>query len=104
MLLSVNWLKDYVNIEAPVKEFADEMILSGSNIETVTEIGTGMSGVKLGRVDKIDKHPDADRLLICQINVGEDKPLQIVTSAQNLYIGAYVPVATHNSIVPGPLH
>ena len=62
MLVSVNWLKDYVDVDVPVKELGDRMIMTGSNIETITEIGTGMSGVKLGRIDKIEKHPDADKL------------------------------------------
>ena len=55
MIVSVNWLKDYVDIDVPVKEFCDRMIMSGSNIETCTEIGTGISGVKVGRIDKIEK-------------------------------------------------
>ena len=104
MLVSVEWLKDYVDINVPVQEFCDRMIMSGSNIETCTEIGTGMSNVKLGRIDKIEKHPDADKLVVCAINVGGDEPLQIVTGADNIYVGAYVPVAVHNSRVPGPLH
>lgn len=104
MLVSVNWLKDYVDINVPVNEFCDRMIMSGSNIETCTEIGTGMSNVRLGRIDKIEKHPDADKLVVCAINIGGDEPLQIVTGADNIYVGAYVPVAVHNSRVPGPLH
>lgn len=104
MLLSVEWLKDYVDIDVPVEEFCSRMIMSGSNIETVEEIGTGMSGVKLGRIDKIEKHPNADHLTVLAVNVGEDQPLQIVTSAENIYVGAYVPVAVHNSRIPGPLH
>ncbi len=104
MLVSVNWLKDYVDVDLPAKELGDRMIMSGSNIETITEIGTGMSGVVLGRIDKIDKHPDADKLVVCQLNVGKDEPLQIVTSATNIYEGAYVPVATDGSHIPGPLH
>ena len=104
MLVSVNWLKDYVDVDVPVKELGDRMIMSGSNIETITEIGAGMSGVVLGRIDKIEKHPDADKLVVCQLNVGKDEPLQIITSATNVYEGAYVPVATDGSHIPGPLH
>ena len=104
MLVSVNWLKDYVDVDVPVKELGDRMIMTGSNIETITEIGTGMSGVKLGRIDKIEKHPDADKLVVCQINIGEDDLLQVVTGADNIYVGAYVPVATDGSHIPGPLH
>ena len=104
MLVSVNWLKDYVDVDLPAKELGDRMIMPGYNIEAITEIGTGISGVKLGRIDKIEKHPDADKLVVCQLNVGEDEPLQIITSATNVYEGAYVPVATDGSHIPGPLH
>lgn len=104
MIVSVNWLRDYVDIDVPVKEFCDRMIMSGSNIETCTEIGTGISGVKVGRIDKIEKHPDADKLVVCGINIGEEKLLQVVTGAGNIFEGAFVPVAVHGSVIPGPLH
>ena len=104
MIVSVNWIKDYVDVNVPVKEFCDRMIMSGSNLETCTEIGTGISGVVIGRIDKIEKHPDADKLVVCQINVGAEAPLQVVTGAENVFEGAYVPVATDGSHIPGPLH
>lgn len=104
MLLSVEWLKDYVDIDVPVDEFCDRMIMTGSNIETCSEIGTGISGVKLGRIDKIKKHPNADHLVICEVNTGKEEPVQVVTSAENIFEGAYVPVALDGSHIPGPLH
>ncbi|MDD6154746.1 MAG: phenylalanine--tRNA ligase subunit beta [Eubacteriales bacterium] len=104
MLVSIGWLKDYVDIDVSDKEFCDRMIMSGSNIETAEEIGTGMTGVVIGRIDAIEKHPDADKLVVCKINVGAEEPLQIVTGADNIHVGDYVPVATHNSHIPGPLH
>lgn len=100
MLLSVNWLKDYVDIEVPAKEFGDRMIMSGSNIETIEETGTGISGVVLGQILKIEKHPDADHLQVCQIAIGGGKTLQIVTSATNVFEGAFIPVATDGSHIP----
>ncbi|MDO4671895.1 MAG: phenylalanine--tRNA ligase subunit beta, partial [Porphyromonadaceae bacterium] len=104
MLVSLNWLKDYVDINVSAKEFCDRMIMSGSNLETCEEIGCGMENVKIGRIDKIEKHPNADKLVICQLNLGKEELLQIVTGANNVYEGAYVPVAVDGSIVPGPLH
>ena len=104
MLVSLNWLKDYVDLNVGAEEFCDRMIMSGSNLETCEELGTGIENVKIGRIDKIEKHPDADKLVICQLNLGEEELLQIVTGATNVYEGAYVPVAVHNSRVPGPLH
>lgn len=104
MLVSYQWLKDYTDIDVDIKDFLDGMILSGSNLETCEEIAAGIENVKLGRIDKIEKHPDADKLVVCQINLGEEELTQIVTGAANVYEGAYVPVAVHKSRIPGPLH
>ena len=57
------------------------MIMSGSNLETCTEIGTGIEGVKVGRIEKIEPHPDADKLVICRVNIGQPELLQLVTGA-----------------------
>ena len=107
MLVSVNWLKDYIKVpemdEAFAKGFADRMIMSGSNIETTEEIGTGISNVKIGRIDKIERHPNADKLVVCQVSLGSET-VQIVTGADNIYEGAFVPVAVDGAHIPGPLH
>lgn len=104
MIVSLNWLKDYTNINVSAKEFCDRMIMSGSNLETCKEVGREIEGVKLGKIVEITQHPDADRLVVCQLDVGADEKLQIVTGATNVFEGAYVPVAVHNSKIPGPLH
>ena len=107
MLVSINWLKDYIDVpemhEAMAKSFCDKMIMSGSNIETAESIGSGISNVKLGRIDKIERHPEADKLVICQVNLGSESK-QIVTGAPNVYEGAFVPVAIDGAHIPGPLH
>lgn len=100
MLVSVNWLKDYVDIDVPVDEFCDRMILSGSNIETVEPMGTKFSKIMVGKIVKIEKHPDADKLVVCQLDVGEDKLLQIVTGAKNVFEGATVPVIRDGGMLP----
>ena len=104
MLVSLNWLKDYVDINVTAKEFCDRMIMSGSNLETCEEIGCGIKDVKIGKIEKIEKHPNADKLVVCQLNLGGEELVQIVTGASNVYEGAYVPVAVDGSVVPGPLH
>ncbi len=105
MLVSLNWIKDYVDIDGvSAKEYCDKMIMSGSNLETCEELGCGIEGVKLGKILKIEKHPDADKLVVCKIDVGEDEPVQIVTGAPNVFEGAFVPVAVDGSRIPGPLH
>lgn len=100
MLVSVNWLKDYVDIDVPVKEFCDRMILSGSNIETVEEMGNSFTKIQVGEILKIEKHPDADKLVICRIDIGEDEPLQVVTGAPNVSEGITVPVIRSGGRLP----
>lgn len=106
MLVSIDWIKDYVKLDKwpQDKEFCDRMIMSGSNIETISYLGEGIENVKIAKVLSIDKHPDADKLVVCQMDLGKLGKLQIVTGASNLYVGAYVPVAIDGSVVPGPLH
>ena len=104
MLVPVEWLKDYTNINVSVNEFCDRMIMSGSNLETVEYFGENIDKVVVGKILKIDKHPDADKLVVCQLEVGQEAPVQIVTGASNVFEGACVPVALHGSTIPGPLH
>lgn len=100
MLVSINWLKDYADIDVPVDEFCDKMILSGSNIETVEPYGTKFSKIVVGKILKIEQHPNADRLVVCTLDVGEDEPIQIVTGAKNVFEGAAVPVIRHGGKLP----
>ncbi len=100
MLVSINWLKDYADIDVPTDEFCDRMILSGSNIETVEEFGTKFSKIVVGKILKIEKHPNADKLVVCIVDVGEEEPLQIVTGAPNVFEGAVIPVILHGGKLP----
>ncbi len=104
MLVSLEWLRDYTEVETDDRTFADAMIMSGSNIETVERTGQGIEKVVVGRIESIKQHPNADKLVVCMVDVGEDEPLQVVTGAENIYEGALIPLALHNSRVPGPLH
>ncbi|MFQ7473343.1 MAG: phenylalanine--tRNA ligase subunit beta, partial [Anaerovoracaceae bacterium] len=104
MLVPIEWLKDYTDINVDTKEFCDRMIMSGSNLETCEHFCEEIENVVVGRIEKIEKHPDADKLVVCQINAGQDENIQIVTGAPNVFEGAYVPVALHKSRIPGPLH
>ncbi|WBW50394.1 phenylalanine--tRNA ligase subunit beta [Peptoniphilus equinus] len=100
MLLPVQWLENYVKIDKPVKDIADELSLTGSHVESITEPADGLSGVVVGCITKIDTHPDADKLVICQVDLG-DETVQIVTGAKNVFEGAVVPVATHGAHLAG---
>ena len=104
MLVPIRWIKDYTDVNVGVHEFVDRMVLSGSNLETVEYFGQGISGVVIGRIKKIERHPNADKLLVCQIDVGKGAPVQIVTGAANIFEGALVPVCLDGSHIPGPLH
>lgn len=101
MLVPVKWLRDYVEIEnIDVKHLEERLIMSGSNTETVQKVMAGVSGIKIGRIEQMEKHPDADKLWVMQVKVGQET-LQIVTGAQNCFVGAYIPVAVHGSTVAG---
>ncbi len=100
MDLSIKWLKEFVDIEYQPRDFAEALTMSGSKVEGYTTEGAEISGVVIGKINSIDKHPNAEKLVICQVDVG-DKVLQIVTGATNLKVGDIVPVATDGSTLPG---
>lgn len=93
MNLPISWLKEYVDIDCSTQKFMDDITLSGSKVEAVENKGDAISNVVVGKVLSIEPHPDADKLVITKIDVGNGEPLQIVTGATNLVVGAYVPVA-----------
>ena len=103
MDLPMSWLSDYVDLDCTTKEFMDAITLSGSKVEGVTHLAADIDKVVNGKVLKIVRHPDADKLFITTIDIGAEEPLQIVTGASNLYEGAYVPVALSGSTLPGGL-
>lgn len=96
MLLPIKWLKDYVDFDFDVKKLADGLSNSGSHVESIMKPSEGLDKIVVGKIEKIEKHPDADKLVICSVNIG-DEVLQIVTGAPNVFEGAIVPVALHGS-------
>ena len=104
MNLSKKWLSDYVELNVTDQQFADEMTLSGSKVESFETEGEEIKNVIVGKVESLEKHPDSDHLWVCQINVGKEENIQIVTGAQNLKSGDIVPVAMDNSYVAGGHH
>lgn len=100
MILSRKWLKDYVNLEdISDKEFCDEMTLSGSKVEEFEVEGSNIENVVVGQVKSLSPHPDSDHLWVCAIAVGGEEDEQIVTGAQNLAVGDFVPVALPSATV-----
>ena len=100
MNISLNWLKYYVDIDVPVQELCDKMVMAGFEVESIVDLSQTMKNVVAGKIVKIEKHPDADKLQICQIDVGTGENIQIVTGADNIFEGAVVPVALHGSHLP----
>ena len=103
MRTSLKWIKDLVPGIADVtpQEYLDAMTLSGSKGEYYTELDKNLEKIVVGRVEKIEKHPDADKLIVCQVDVGEDELVQIVTGAPNVTLGAVVPVVLVGGKVAG---
>lgn len=102
MLVPVKWLKEYINIDLDTNTLADKMTMSGSKVEEVRVIGREISGVVVGKIEMIKPHPDADKLVIVIVDIGHEK-LQIVTGANNIKEGDFVPVATHGALLAGGL-
>ena len=97
----ISWIKAYVpDLDCTPQEYADKMTLSGSNMESVTYLDKNLEKIVVGKIEKIEKHPDADKLIVCQVNVG-DETVQIVTGAPNVSEGDLVPVVLDGGRVAG---
>lgn len=101
MLVPVKWLKDYVDFDISPKELGDRLTLSGSKLETVEVSGDEIKNVVTGKLIKIEAHPDAEKLSVCQVDINAEEPIQIVTAATNMKEQDIVPVALHGSVLAG---
>ena len=102
MKLPLSWLKDYMNTDGIDNATYTHMLtMSGSMVEGIENPAEEIKNVVVGKILKIEKHPDADKLVVCQVDIGESEPVQIVTGAKNVFEGAFVPVAKHKSSLPG---
>ncbi len=100
MNLSMKWLADYIDVDCTIKEFVSGMTMSGSKVEGYEVEGEEITNVVVGKILEVVPHPDSDHLVVCQIDVGKDAPIQIVTGASNVFAGALVPVALDGSTLP----
>lgn len=99
---SMKWLKDYVpDLNVSDQEFMDAMTLSGSKVECYNRLDADVDKIVVGQIKKIDKHPYAEKLVICQVDVGADELLQIVTGAPNAVVGMKTPVVLDGGRVAG---
>ena len=102
MILSRNWLNEFVDLkDITDKEFNDEMTLSGSKVETIERPDENLKNVVVGKILEMKRHENSDHMWVCQIDVGQAEPVQIVTGAWNVHVGDYVPAALHGAHLPG---
>ncbi|MCI6534079.1 phenylalanine--tRNA ligase subunit beta [Bariatricus sp. SGI.161] len=101
MNTSLSWIKAYVpDLDVTAQEYTDAMTLSGTKVEGYEVLDADLDKIVIGQIDKIEKHPDADKLIICQVNVGSES-VQIVTGAHNVNEGDKVPVVLDGGRVAG---
>ena len=102
MILSRNWLNEFVDLkDITDKEFNDEMTLSGSKVETIERPDENLKNMVVGKILEMKRHENSDHMWVCQIDVGQAEPVQIVTGAWNVHVGDYVPAALHGAHLPG---
>lgn len=103
MKASIEWLKDFSEINVSGKELGDILTMTGSKLETIEERGKDIENVVVGKILEIEKHPNADKLIVTKVDVGSEI-LQIVTGADNVSVGNIVPIAKSGSTLPGDVH
>lgn len=104
MNISRKWLKEFVDIDASDKEYDSVMTIAGQKVETTTRLDAEISNVVVGKVLSMVRHENSDHMWVCQVDVGQEAPVQIVTGAQNVHEGDLVPTCLHNSTLPGGIH
>lgn len=102
MNTSLSWMKAYVpDLDVTPQEFTDAMTLSGSKVEGFTKLDADLEKIIIGQIEKIERHPDADKLIVCQVKIGEGETIQIVTGAPNVKEGDKIPVVRDGGRVAG---
>lgn len=100
MNVSYRWLKEYTPVNAADKTVAHELNMTGTEIKGFRRLDEGISNVVVCKILSIEQHPNADKLVVCMVDAGEEEPLQIVTGAKNMQVGDLVPLAKHKSTLP----
>lgn len=101
MNLSMKWLNDYVKADMPIKDYCHALTMAGQKVECYEVEGAEISNVVVGKILSVVPHENSDHLVVCQVEVGKDTPIQIVTGASNVNAEDIVPVAMDGSTLPG---
>ena len=104
MKLPYSWLKDFTDVgihNVPAKKYAADMTMAGTMVGSWESPADEISNVKVGKIVSMERHPNSDHMWVCQIDVGQEEPVQIVTGAWNVHVGDLVPAALHKSTLPG---
>ena len=106
MKLNRKWLhEEFVDLShVSDKEYVEKLTVFGQKVETYERLNAEIKNVVVGKVVSIERHQNSDHMWICQVDVGQEEPVQIVTGAQNVSAGDLVPAALHNSWLPGGIH
>ncbi|OLF36860.1 phenylalanine--tRNA ligase subunit beta [Psychrobacter sp. C 20.9] len=100
MKISEQWLRQWVNPQNTSEQLAEQLTMAGLEIDDRYAVARAFSGVVIGEVISVEQHPDADKLRVTQVNIGDAEPLQIVCGAPNVTVGMKAPVATVGAILP----
>lgn len=100
MLVSLKWLKDYVDVDLTPEEIAGKLTMAGLEVDAIERVSPGFSGVVVAKILSIRPHPNADKLSLCEVSTGE-RSFPVVCGARNIHAGDVVPLATVGATIPG---
>ncbi len=100
MLVSLKWLKDYIDVDMTPEEIADKLTMAGLEVDSIERVTPGFSGVVVSRILSIQPHPNADKLSLCEVST-DDRTFPVVCGARNIHVGDVVPLATVGATIPG---
>jgi phenylalanyl-tRNA synthetase beta chain len=104
MKLPISWLREYVDIDCSIEELEEKLFSCGFEVEEVIKVGEKIDKIVTCKIIEIEKHPNADKLSVCKVDVGKYGVLQIITAAKNVFVGAVVPVALDGSTLASGDH
>ena len=103
MKFSEKWLREWVDPPVSTEELVEQLTMAGLEVDSVEPAGAGLESLLVGEVISVDKHPDADKLNVCSVSIGQEQPLQIVCGAPNVCVGGKYPLAPVGACLPGDI-